>query len=225
VASVNETKKPNSLSTPCTGPEEAARRDRAVDDSIESIVAALKRVHCATEATGGLGSDCDPPGDRGLLYDIADINARYVRQLLGVAARANDQLTSLFDHAYTSPGALKEKSIDLKLKRETTVACALFRLENATRCEVNVDFPGVIELRPDAPTTPNARVEPVFIVQVVGQGGWEKLCSATVPASGALDVIVTIPTTDVATGSWRAETIITTDANHDLGLVIELPDQ
>jgi len=209
----------------CPGPEDAARRERAVDDSIESIVAALKRVHAATELTRDLGKAGEPSGQRSLLYDVVDINARYLRQMLGVAARANDQFADLFGQAYAKPGALKQKSIDLELKRDKVEpkATRSFRLENATSCEVNVDFPASVVLRPDAPGD-SQTVDLTFAAKVVGRRDEKQtLCGGTVPANGALDVEVTLDTTALNTGSWRGETTITTDATHDLGLVLELP--
>lgn len=223
-----ETKKHHTPPDPasCPGVEDAARRDRAVDDSIESTVAALKRVHCASALTAGLGGPEEPTGQRSLLYDIVDINARYLRQMLGIAARANDQLADLFGYAYSTPGALEERSIELKLKRDDDhkLARGLFRLRNATNCEVNVDFPASVLLHGGG-IVGGMRVDLTFSVHVVGRRDdqWETLCSSAVPANGALDVELTLPTNTVETGTWRGETLITTDATHDLGLVIELP--
>jgi hypothetical protein len=223
VANEAETKKPDPPAD-CQGPEDAARRERAVDDSIEATVAALKRIHCATELTKGLGDGGEPSGERSLVYDIVDINARYLRQLLGVAARANDQLAGLFDHAYATPGALKEKSIELTLERFDGKARGYFRLQNATSCAVNVDFPTRMTLAPRGLGEP-VEVDLVFAVRVPkGDPPWETLYTSAVPPNGALEVRLTLSLAgSVAQRAWRGDTVIATDAAHDLGLVVELP--
>ena len=218
------------------GPDDAARRERAVDDSIESVVAALKRVHRASQMVAGVGVGNEPATARSLLYDLVDTNARYVRNMLGLAARANDQIADLFGQSYGAGyGRLKEKSVDVTLARgEKHAAAGTFRLHNATSCAVNVDFPAhATFIKIGDPKTKRDRVRLTFFVRIPDRSHTsnakraDEVGSSTVPADGLLEVRVELATDEKGNelpeaDRWSAEAVIHTNAAHDLGLVLEL---
>lgn len=213
----------------CRGPEDAAQRERAIDDSIESVVAALKRVHRVSQMAGALGKDGEPESGRSLVYDLVDVNARYVRNLLSLAARVNDQIGDVFGYSYAAEGRLKEKSVEVKLRSRDSKAVGTFRLHNATSCAVNVDFPAAAEFVKVSDQSKSPPVDLTFSVSIpkgsktaaasdpaVGVG------SSTVLADGILEVTVEISTDWAQKVAWRAEAVIHTNAAHDLDLVLQL---
>jgi hypothetical protein len=214
------------------GRDDAARRERMIDDSIESVVAALKRVHRASQMVAGIGAGNEPATTRSLLYDLVDTNARYLRNMLGIAARANDQIADLFGQSYGAGyGRLKEKSIEVTLARveKEPVATGTFRLHNATSCAVTVVFPAHATFtKVGDPKTKHEDVRLGFFVNIPdgsrraeAKPGAEVACS-TVPADGVLEVTVALVMEWAGDDRWSAETVIHTNAAHDLGLVLEI---
>jgi hypothetical protein len=214
----------------CRGPGDATRRERAIDDSIESVVAALKRVHRVSQMASALGHAGEPAAGRSLIFDFVDVHARYLRNVLGLAARAHDQISDLFGSSYAAPAQLKEKSVDVTLRRVDHIAVGVFRLHNATACAVLVDFPAVADFFEVGSGTAKTNVPLVFRVKIPPPSteaagcGTAEVASSAVPPDGVLEVTaeISISSSDWGGKAWSAEAVIHTNAAHDLGLVLEL---
>ena len=211
-------------------PLETARRDLATEESIDSVVATLRRLHRAsTDLTAQAGDDCGP---RSLVYDFFDTQSRYVRNMLGLMARANDQVSGLFDQTLTSPGELAESSIEVVLRRSgngnAATAGGKFRLRNASRSAVTVDLPERIDLQEDGenPEAGKKRVYPDYRATIVGGHADSpveaEVFATIVPAGATLEVRMKIEDLPGGRGTWRGRETVRTSSDRDLELRIVL---
>ena len=211
-------------------PLETARREMAMEESVDSVVATLRRLHRASEdLPGQAGDDCGP---RSLVYDFFDTQSRYVRNMLGLMARANDQVSGLFDQTLATPGELAESSIEVVLRRKGEGAAATaegtFRLRNASRSAVTVDLPETIELLHDREghEAERKKVYPDYRARISGGHAASpdeaEGFATIVPAGAVLEVHMTIKGLPPAGGAWRGRETVRTSSDRDLELRVVL---
>lgn len=211
-------------------PWETARRDLATEESIDSVVATLRRLHRAsTDFTAEAGDDGGP---RSLVYDFFDTQSRYVRNMLGLMARANDQVSGLFDQTLASPGELAESSIEVVLKRtgkgSAATAEGRFRLRNASRSDVTIDLPGQVHLQEDLenPDSEKKPVYPLYRAKIRGGHSASPVeaegFATIVPAGTTLEFRMTIEGLPPGDRIWQGRETVRTSSDRDLELRVVL---
>jgi hypothetical protein len=211
-------------------PLETVRRDMAMDESVDSVVATLRRLHRASEDLTAQGGD--DGGPRSLVYDFFDTQSRYVRNMLGLMARANDQVSGLFDQTLATPGELAESSIEVVLRRkgegDAATAEGKFRLRNASRSAVTIDLPEILDLLEDheASGAEKHTVSPDYRATIGGGHAVSPVeaegFATIVPAGAILDVRMTIKGLPPGDRAWRGREMVRTSSDRDLELRVVL---